>query len=417
MTHYPDSVRRWLDSPLGEALVQQESRVVEEALDVGVLPVEHVQRFVAVVIDTNGTSRAWRDRIVSELLVRVVLVVFAVVGCVVAAFSGVVRLELVGELVVEEILDETELQSLVDAAGAEGREAAHLFAGGDQPDQHLLGPGHLLEHSVGLVLELQPEPAVGTDVLRIVRKDNQRALRLAAAGWSDEEIGRMLFFSQVINCHSCHLADAREDRPREPFTTFRYHNIGVPPNERLIQANGTSQGWRDAGLLDNSAVADQSAAGKFRVPTLRNVAVTAPYMHDGRLRSLTDVVDQAQAECPVQVVEPPGVGDGVGGRRALDELTEIDRFVVRLQVFMKQDNLGLEGFSQFKTWDVGDIAGVTGTPFVTRTGELTILANESELLTKSVRPLPEKWHGLKDTEIRYRQEDFLSSIPSMIPIW
>lgn len=75
----------------------------------------------------------------------------------------------------------------------------------------------------------------------------------------------------------------------------------------------------------------------------------------------------------------------------------------RIQVFIKKDNLGPEGFSQFKTWDVGDIAGVSGTPFVTKTGELTILASESELLTKSVRPLPEKWHGLKDIELRYRQ--------------
>ncbi len=75
----------------------------------------------------------------------------------------------------------------------------------------------------------------------------------------------------------------------------------------------------------------------------------------------------------------------------------------RIQIFMKRDNLGSSGFSKFKMWDVGDIAGVAGTPFVTRTGELTILAAESELLTKSVRPLPEKWHGLKDIELRYRQ--------------
>lgn len=106
----------------------------------------------------------------------------------------------------------------------------------------------------------------------------------------DEEIGRMLFFSQVINCHSCHLADARENRPREPFTTFRYHNIGVPPNERLGHANGTSPDWRDAGLLDNPAVAEESAAGKFRVPTLRNVAVTGPYMHNGVFRDLETAI-------------------------------------------------------------------------------------------------------------------------------
>jgi lysyl-tRNA synthetase class 2 len=75
----------------------------------------------------------------------------------------------------------------------------------------------------------------------------------------------------------------------------------------------------------------------------------------------------------------------------------------RIQIFMKLDNLGSDGFSNFKLWDVGDIVGVAGTPFVTRTGELTVQVTESELLTKAVRPLPEKWHGLKDIELRYRQ--------------
>jgi len=75
----------------------------------------------------------------------------------------------------------------------------------------------------------------------------------------------------------------------------------------------------------------------------------------------------------------------------------------RIQVYIKKNDVGEEVFEHFKLWDVGDIVGITGTPFVTRTGELTINVLEAELLTKSVRPLPEKWHGLKDIEIRYRQ--------------
>jgi len=75
----------------------------------------------------------------------------------------------------------------------------------------------------------------------------------------------------------------------------------------------------------------------------------------------------------------------------------------RLQIFLKKDILGEEGYALYKVLDVGDIIGVSGTPFVTRTGELTILVKDLVLLTKSVRPLPEKWHGLKDIEIRYRQ--------------
>jgi len=106
----------------------------------------------------------------------------------------------------------------------------------------------------------------------------------------DEEIGRMLFFSQVINCHSCHLVDARENRQGESFTSFRYHNIGVPPNERLRQVAGTDPDERDEGLFDNPGIADPSTVGKFRVPTLRNVAVTAPYMHNGVFRNLETAV-------------------------------------------------------------------------------------------------------------------------------
>jgi lysyl-tRNA synthetase class 2 len=75
----------------------------------------------------------------------------------------------------------------------------------------------------------------------------------------------------------------------------------------------------------------------------------------------------------------------------------------RIQVFIKKDVLGEEGYALYKMWDVGDIVGVSGTPFVTRTAELTIQADQIALVTKAVRPLPEKWHGLKDIEIRYRQ--------------
>jgi lysyl-tRNA synthetase class 2 len=75
----------------------------------------------------------------------------------------------------------------------------------------------------------------------------------------------------------------------------------------------------------------------------------------------------------------------------------------RIQVFVKRDVVGEEKFALYKMWDVGDIVGISGTPFITRTGELTIQADTISLVTKAVRPLPEKWHGLKDVEIRYRQ--------------
>ena len=75
----------------------------------------------------------------------------------------------------------------------------------------------------------------------------------------------------------------------------------------------------------------------------------------------------------------------------------------RIQIYIQRDALP-EGFynSQFKTWDVGDIIGVKGSLFKTRTGELTLQVSDIQLLTKSLRPLPEKFHGLADQELRYR---------------
>ena len=75
----------------------------------------------------------------------------------------------------------------------------------------------------------------------------------------------------------------------------------------------------------------------------------------------------------------------------------------RIQLFLQRDTLGTDVYQAFKGMDVGDIVGASGTLFRTRTGELSIRADELRLLTKSLRPLPEKWHGLTDTEQRYRQ--------------
>ena len=107
---------------------------------------------------------------------------------------------------------------------------------------------------------------------------------------ADEEIGRVLFFSQIINCSSCHLLDTREFSPREVFSNHRYHNIGVPTNKQVREKNGIVASHRDLGLLQNPAVDDAAMAGKFRVPSLRNVAVTGPYMHNGVFQDLRTAI-------------------------------------------------------------------------------------------------------------------------------
>ncbi len=74
----------------------------------------------------------------------------------------------------------------------------------------------------------------------------------------------------------------------------------------------------------------------------------------------------------------------------------------RIQVFITRDKVGEETYTAFKRWDIGDIIGVVGTLFRTKTGELTVHSTEIRLLSKSLRPLPEKFHGLTDQEQKYR---------------
>ena len=74
-----------------------------------------------------------------------------------------------------------------------------------------------------------------------------------------------------------------------------------------------------------------------------------------------------------------------------------------IQLYVRRDDVGEESYAAFKKWDIGDIIGVTGFVFKTQTGEITLHAQHIELLAKSLLPLPEKFHGLKDTDTRYRQ--------------
>lgn len=75
----------------------------------------------------------------------------------------------------------------------------------------------------------------------------------------------------------------------------------------------------------------------------------------------------------------------------------------RIQSYVSINELGEESYKEFKESDIGDIVGITGFVFKTRTGEISIHAKQVTMLSKSLRPLPEKFHGLKDTELRYRQ--------------
>ncbi|OGS27413.1 MAG: hypothetical protein A2297_10075 [Elusimicrobia bacterium RIFOXYB2_FULL_48_7] len=93
-------------------------------------------------------------------------------------------------------------------------------------------------------------------------------------------------------------------------------------------------------------------------------------------------------------------------RRDMGKATfsHIQDFTGKLQLYFKMDNVGSETYKNFiDTVDIGDFIGVTGKLFRTRTGELTVNVKNYTLLSKALRPLPEKWHGLKDVDTRYRQ--------------
>ncbi len=75
----------------------------------------------------------------------------------------------------------------------------------------------------------------------------------------------------------------------------------------------------------------------------------------------------------------------------------------RVQSYVRKDHLGDDSFADFKKYDVGDIVGITGEVFRTQKGQISVKADEVSLLTKCLKPLPEKWHGLKDVDTRYRQ--------------
>lgn len=109
---------------------------------------------------------------------------------------------------------------------------------------------------------------------------------------SDEELlGESLFFSQQFtNCNRCHQVKMFPGLPEETFSNYEYHNLGVPLNAEVRQANGKGLDFVDQGLFANSTVTDDKQRGKFKVSTLRNVAVTGPYMHNGVFQDLRTVL-------------------------------------------------------------------------------------------------------------------------------
>ena len=120
-------------------------------------------------------------------------------------------------------------------------------------------------------------------------------------------------------------------------------------------------------------------------------------------------LDELYAGKDPETLEATPVEVKVAGRVMLKRIMGKASFVTiqdlsgKLQLYIGRDAVGEETYADFKRWDIGDIVGCIGTLFKTKTGELTVKAETLRLLTKSLRPLPDKFHGLTDTESRYRQ--------------
>jgi lysyl-tRNA synthetase class 2 len=112
---------------------------------------------------------------------------------------------------------------------------------------------------------------------------------------------------------------------------------------------------------------------------------------------------------PNEELEPQGIRVAIAGRMMLKRVMGKACFGTlqdgtgRLQIYVTQDAVGAEALAAFKHWDLGDILSCEGTLFRTKTGELSVKASTVRLLTKSLRPLPDKFHGMTDQEQKYRQ--------------
>ena len=128
----------------------------------------------------------------------------------------------------------------------------------------------------------------------------------------------------------------------------------------------------------------------------------APDAFAGDLQAEFDGVDAAQIEAAARRVKVSG---RMLSRRDTGKLAfvHIQDMSGRIQLFIQVNGIGEDAYAAFKGWDIGDIVGAEGLLMRTKTGELSVKVQALRLLTKSLRPLPDKWHGLADVEQRYRQ--------------
>ncbi|WP_046114707.1 lysine--tRNA ligase [Aquincola tertiaricarbonis] len=154
---------------------------------------------------------------------------------------------------------------------------------------------------------------------------------------------------------------------------------------------------------DNKLIAER----REKLAAIRREGVAFP--NDFKPRDHAAALLQAHGESPNEALEPQAVAVSLAGRMMLKRVMGKASFCSlqdatgRIQLFVARDNVGEQVYAAFKHWDLGDILGAEGTLFRTKTGELSVKVTTLRLLTKSLRPLPDKFHGMADQEQKYRQ--------------
>jgi len=164
----------------------------------------------------------------------------------------------------------------------------------------------------------------------------------------------------------------------------------------------------DAGTTESKPSADENhliAERRAKLERLRERGQAFP--NDFRRDSTADELHVAYGDRAAEWFDAHTVRVAVAGRMMFKRVMGKASFAKLkdrsglIQLFLQQDALGAV-YDEFKGWDVGDLVGASGTLFKTKTGELSVKADRLRLLVKSLRPLPDKWHGLADIESRYR---------------
>ena len=177
-------------------------------------------------------------------------------------------------------------------------------------------------------------------------------------------------------------------------------NVNEQIKIRQDKLKAMQEEGKDPFVITKYDVTDHSSEAKEKFEEL-----------DAKLKATIDpsLDEEAAAEALKELHENEKITVSVAGRMLLKRVMGKASFATvsdlkgNVQIYVTRDSLGVDDYQAFKKYDIGDIIGVKGFLFRTRTGEISIHAEELTLLAKSLQPLPEKFHGLTDTEMRYRQ--------------